>query len=639
MSMYRQLWLAIIISMLLALGGSLLASMLSARGYLQSQLSIKNTDNASALALSLSNSNPDAVSVELAASALFDSGHYELIRVIDPDGKTIVERTAPLGELDAPAWFVRLLPIQAAPGLAQISNGWQQFGTVTLISHSRFAYGALWKSVLQMMGALAVAGLIGGYLGSLILQRLRIPLRAVINQATAITERRFVTIDEPRVPELRQLASAMNATVTRLKTMFAEEAARLEAVRREANFDPLTGLANRSHFMARLRQSLDAEDATGGVLLLVRLADLAGINRRLGRAATDDFLRRTSSAIGSCAELHDQGFAARLNGADFAVMLPGESNARATTETLLKALIEAATPFIEEETAAWIGVGKFAHGMDMSTLLARVDEALAGAEGEGTNAVREAIADGDDDKPRTAEQWSSLIHRALDNKWVRLVSFPVVELSGRLSHRECPLRLMFDDKSEWLTAGQFLPIAERLRLTPALDLAAVTLGLQELHSQPQLAGLAINLSASSVEDGDFRRKLLALLNSQAGTASRLWLEVAENGALKHLAMFRELCCGLKTVGCRIGLEHFGHQFSQIGLLHDLGLDYLKVDSSFIRKLHSNPGNAAFLKGLSGIAHNIGLQVLAEGVATQEEWEALAEVGFDGATGPAIREPD
>ena len=115
MSMYRQLWLAIIISMLLALGGSLLASMLSARGYLQSQLSIKNADNALALALSLSQSKPDATSVELAVSALFDSGHYELIRVVDPLGKTIVERSAPLGELDAPTWFVRHLPILAAP--------------------------------------------------------------------------------------------------------------------------------------------------------------------------------------------------------------------------------------------------------------------------------------------------------------------------------------------------------------------------------------------------------------------------------------------------------------------------------------------------------------------------------------------
>jgi len=90
-------------------------------------------------------------------------------------------------------------------------------------------------------------------------------------------------------------------------------------------------------------------------------------------------------------------------------------------------------------------------------------------------------------------------------------------------------------------------------------------------------------------------------------------------------------------GCRVGLEHFGHHFSQIGVLHDLGLDYLKVDASFVRGVDANAGNAAFLKGLCGIAHNIGLQVLAEGVATEAELAALQGLGFDGATGPAIRE--
>lgn len=637
MSMYRQLWLAIIISMLLALGGSLLASMLSARGYLQSQLSIKNADNASSLALSLSQSKPDATSVELAVSALFDSGHYELIRVIDPMGKTIVERSAPLGELDAPAWFVRRLPIQAVPGQAQISDGWQQFGTVTLVSHSRFAYGALWDSALKMLGALTVAGLIGGYLGSLILRRLKAPLQAVINQARAISERRFVTIDEPKVPELRQLATAMNATVGRLKSMFEEEASRLETLRREANCDPLTGLANRSYFMACLRQSLDAEEAIGGSLLMIRLADLAGINRRLGRAATDDFLKRTGAAVDQCAGQSHQGIAARLNGADFAIMLPGESNGRRHADALLKALIDAATPFVDAGAAAWIGFGRFGQGMDLGTLLARVDGALAGAEAEGQNAIHEAPAGDDGAQPRTAEQWSMMIQRALEKQWVRLISFPVIELSGKLSHRECPLRLMFDEKGEWLPAGRFLPIAERLHLTPEIDLAAVALGLRELESQPELPGLAINLSASSVSAPAFRTKLLALLAMHRSSTPRLWLEVPENGALKHLPQFRELCHDLKAIGCRVGLEHFGHQFSQIGLLHDLGLDYLKVDASFVRGLDSNPGNFAFLKGLSGIAHSIGLQVLAEGVTTLEELAALEEVGFDGATGPAIKE--
>ena len=390
--------------------------------------------------------------------------------------------------------------------------------------------------------------------------------------------------------------------------------------------------------MARLLQSLEAEDATGGALLLIRLANLADVNRRLGRATTDDLLKRAGTAIGLCAAQHNHGVAARLNGADFAIMLPGEASGRAPAEALLRDLIDVATPFVVDETAAWIGFGPFGYGMDLETVLARIDAALAGAEASGINAAHEAPPDDGDDQPRTAVQWSRMIGRALDNHWVRLISFPVVDLSGKLSHRECPLRLMFDEKGNWLPAGQFVPIAERLRLTPALDLAAVTLGLGALREQPGLPGLAINLSASSVADEVFRKKLFALLAAERANAPRLWLEVAENGALKHLPAFRELCHGLRATGCQIGLEHFGHQFSQIGLLHDLGLDFLKVDASFIRGVDSNPGNATFLKGLSGIAHSIGLKVLAEGVATPEELNALRALGFDGATGPAIREP-
>jgi EAL domain-containing protein (putative c-di-GMP-specific phosphodiesterase class I) len=196
---------------------------------------------------------------------------------------------------------------------------------------------------------------------------------------------------------------------------------------------------------------------------------------------------------------------------------------------------------------------------------------------------------------------------------------------------------MFDEDGEWQPAGRFLPVAERLRLTPQLDLAAVALGLDELESRPELSGLAINLSASSIQLPEFRHELHALLKRRPGTA-RLWLEVSEAGALAHFDAFRALCLALKNVGCQMGIEHFGRQFSEIGRLHDLGLDYLKVDASFIRGLESNAGNQAFLKGLSTIAKGIGLKVIAEGVASEAEFKALSGVGFDGATGPAIREP-
>ena len=229
------------------------------------------------------------------------------------------------------------------------------------------------------------------------------------DRATAISERRFVTIAEPTVPELRRLALAMNSTVGRLRTIFEEEASRLEILRREANCDPLTGLANRGHFMARLRQALDAEDAGEGTLLLIRLADLAGINRRLGRAATDAFLRQAAEVIGTFANPDSQGIAARLNGADFAIVLAAGRDAHAAAHVLLAALIEAGKPYVEGETIVSMGLGSYCRPTDLETLLARVDAALAAAEAEGVNAIREAVIAAGDHGPRTAEQWAQAV--------------------------------------------------------------------------------------------------------------------------------------------------------------------------------------------------------------------------------------
>ncbi|MDQ5918453.1 MAG: hypothetical protein QG660_1566, partial [Pseudomonadota bacterium] len=468
MSMYRQLWLAIIISTLLALGGSLLASTLAARAYLSQQLTLKNADNATALALALSQKQPDAIDIELTAAALFDSGNYELVRVTDPEGKTIVERRAAAGDFDAPEWFVRRFPITASPGEAQISSGWKQVGTVHLVSHSRFAYRALWSSTLEMIAALSLAGLVGGYLGALVLRRLRQPLNAVIGQARAISERRFITIEEPDVPELKQLATAMNATVTRLKDMFEEEAGRLETVRREANCDALTGLANRSYFMARLRDATQDDNSAGGTVFIARLANLATVNQSLGREATDELLRCFGKVLGNAAASLPEALAARLNGADFALLVPDMANPQAAAEHLLDTLAQEGASFLPDQPSTWLGCGHFARGNEVGTILAQVDAALAAVEAEGRNGFRIVDLREGEEAPKSAEEWSKLIRRALEQRWVRLVSFPVVGLQGQLIHRECPLRLMFDEDGEWQPAGRFLPVAERLKLTPQL---------------------------------------------------------------------------------------------------------------------------------------------------------------------------
>ena len=634
MSLFRQLWLAVIVSTLIAFVGSFAVSMMTARQYLEEQLAIKNNDNAASLALSMSQMDKDPVTLELQVAALFDSGQYARIQVRDPEGMTLIEKTSPAVSDDVPAWFARLFPIASRPGSAQISTGWTQFGTVELVSHNRFAYRELWQGGWRLLMWFSLGGVLAGFLGMQILRRIKRPLDAVVGQARAISDRRFIRIEEPATPELKSLARAMNVMVGRVKAMFEEEASRLEQVRREATLDPLTGLANRAYFMNRLAIALNDEDApTRGSLIMLRLADLAGINRCAGRETADEVLRRTGAALRELAEKNPGAEAARLNGADFTLLLPGQNDPQPACQQLLAALQSlVAAHLLPENAIGHLGSSVYQHNEPVPQLLARVDAALAAAELQGPLAAQH-VAEQSHCSASTQADWRSILTDALKDQRLRLVEFPVADSNGLLLHLECPLRLQAEESGDWINAGSFMPVASRLSMTSELDLAAVKLALDRLASG--LPAVAVNLAGASLIVPDFTPRLLSLLQQRRELAGKLWLEVAESGAFQYFDAFLAFSLALRPLGCRLGIEHFGRQFSQIGRLHDIGLDYLKVDGSFIRNIHGDNGNQAFLKGLCNIAHGIGLTVIAEGVNSAEELATLPALGFDGATGPAV----
>lgn len=635
MSMYRQLWLAIILSTAIAMLGGLLASTLNARTYLSEQLSAKNIDNATALALALSQQNADTVMIELTVAALFDSGHYELIRIVDPRGKIIVERTAAPDAQAVPEWFVKALPLAAVAGQAQISRGWNQTGTLTLISNSRFAYEALWKSVVQLVLALGFAGLVGGCLGSIVLRRLREPLQRVINQATAISERRFVLIDVPEVPELRQLAIAMNSTVTRLKSIFAEEAQRLEVMRVAANYDHLTGLANRNFFLIQLLDSMDREEAAGSTLLLVRVADYSN-RQQLGGEALNEMLKAFAKVLNQNAS-RLRGVAARMGESDFALLLPGPGSAREVAGTLLQELIKVSRPYFPTGATAFIGAGTLQHGQDIAGLMAQASRALADAEAQGTDCIREAPGNAQEHSSDAEAATARLLEDALHQGKVRLTYFPVLDESGEVVHFESLLELKLETSETWQEASGYMQLAHRFNLTPLIDLTWLRLGLEKLRRDTALAGVSITVSAQSLADADFRSRFLGMVRANSAVADRLWIETVEAEALGQMAAFPDFVIEARKTRARAGLKHFGRHFSQAGLLHDLGLDFLKVDSSFVRGLHFSKDNQIFLRGLASIAKKMGIQVFAEGVIDRAELTAVIDAGFDGAAGPAIRE--
>ena len=635
MSLFKQLWLAIVLLLALAFGSSLIVSSLAAQRYLQQQLYLKNVDNAAALALSLGQQEADGVLLELTLAAQFDTGHYELIELVSPDGKVLVRREDRQPLTDAPGWLPKVLPLEVEPGVAQVQQGWQQLGTLTVRSHSRFAYRALWDStrLLALMFLLTMVG--GGLLGSYLLRRIIRPLNEVVEQAEAIGQRRFVTLPEPGTLEFKRLVSAMNALSKRIRSALQQEASRLNQWQKDTHTDSLTGLLSREPFLRTLDAALDSDDVNAaGSFALVRVASLTRLNQTYGRKATDGVLADIGAALNTIVSRHSRWAAARLNGSDFALMAPRSIDPRELVEEMQSLMLEVlAAHSMQTDTALPAAATLYTHEDTPSTLLTRLDSTLVPAAQAGSSDINITFA-GDIQIQPVREQmarWKGVLQKAFLEDRFSLASFPVLDSEGQLLHVEAPVRLLEDNQQ--LAAATFLPWINRLEMSGDLDQRVIEMALSA--AEDAAVPLAVNLSVGALVEPAFLHWLDQTLSTAGKAAGKLWLEVPESMAFRHFDAFKLLTRHASRYGCQVGIEHGGHQLADIGQLHEIGLDYFKVDAAFIRDIDSNAGNQTLLRTLCTVGHSIGVTVIAEGVRSTGEWQQLRELGFDGATGPAI----
>ncbi len=637
MSLIKQLWIAIALVMTVAFGGSLVVSVLSARHYLEQQLQVKNIDNATSLALSLTQLDKDPVTVELQVAAQFDVGHYRFIRINAPNGEMLIEKVYS-GKLEgAPQWFVNLIPIKADPGQALIQDGWKQYGTLTLASHDQYAYKSLWDGTVELLMWFVLGSVATGLLGTLAIRVITRPLNAVVGQAQSIAERRFLTLQEPRTPELRAVTRAMNDMVERLKAMFAEEATRLEGLRKKVNSDPVTGIANRDYFLSHLREILSGEQfGSTGSLVMVRLAYLNELNAKLGRQRADALLKQLGQVLYDSGNGKPGQRAGRVKGGEFAVVCPTFDSPSEAAQDIHQRLMRDWLPNWQADFPDLFHVAAVRYHRDqsMGDLLTRTDQALAQAQSRGMNSWY-AAEDGSAKVTIPAEQWRTLLTEAVSGGQLSLAYYPVVKGSDAKSslHQEGVIRLQMDASGQLLSAGDFMPMAANLNLTAPIDLGVVKLAIE--HLQKGSGDVAVNLSAETISDFGFRNQLVHLLQGYPALCPRLLFEVPEYGVFRQFDAFRDLARSLKVLGCRVGIEYFGQRFAEADKLATLGLDYIKVHPSYVRGIRDNAGNQEFLKGLCNMGKALGIAVIALGVENKEDLPLLAQLGFDGATGPGV----
>lgn len=627
MSLVKRLWIVVGLTTLAAILTAASINMLSAKRYLENEIKVKNLDTATALAMSISQSATDAVTVELLVSSQFDLGHYQRIDYTGPDGKRIVHREKERHQSTVPTWFARLVPIEPEPGVALIQIGWKQLGAIELQSDPSFAYDSLWKSAVILLELFAVGSVLVGMLGTLFIRSIIRPLKRVVDQAEALAERRFVEVKPPRTLEFRLIVEAMNRLTKKIKDLLDDESARLKKLKADYEHDKLTGFMVRDVFLRHVAAEIEREDThEEGVLLLVHVGNLEELNREIGRVQTDRLIQSLTEQLKLALFDHVRVRLGRLNAPDFGVLVPDQTDG----PRLLKAL-HAQVMLAQDSHLLQLSYGSADYGplSNLTDLLSACDQNLVPVTEQGL-VINPAITLA---SSRAAREWPRILETALQNHEFQLALFPVRGRDNTYLHTEALARIHSSVAGETLVAGAFLPWARRRGLSAQVDFEILTQTMTAMNGHEH--AMCINLGFESVCDERQHGRIVEQLARNKPQASRLYLDIPEDIAFDHPGEFRRFCDRILPMGCKIGVEHLDHHIGHLGQLHSQGLHYIKVSRALIKDIAQNTTAQTMLRGLCTISHTMGLQVIAEGVTQTADAKLLFELGFDGVSGPAV----
>jgi diguanylate cyclase (GGDEF)-like protein len=437
---------------------------------------------------------------------------------------------------------------------------------------------------------------------------------------------------------LRTFAAAM-CTALRNAVAFTESRRLSDQHEYAATHDPLTGLANRRHLYDVGATTL-AESKGQSALLLIDLNHFKEINDTLGHAAGDHVLREVAGRLAGAADADD--LVVRLGGDEFAVLstgIPSPALAVPRARGVLAALdspIEVDGMRIVVEASAGLALAPFRGGLD--ELLRRADVAMYQAKREGKPVALYARSRDTADVGRLA--LSAELPRALAEGEFEVLFQPVVDLgTGAVISAEALSRWHNPDRGD-LNPTRFLDYVERSGLLSAFSQEVLAQALNAAATW-RAAGfdmpVAVNVSPRSLLDPGFPALVRDGLTAAGVPGESLVVELTESLTLSQLEVVDEALRTLRELGVRLALDDFGTGYSSLATLARVQVHELKIDRAFIAAMDGS-AEAAVVRSTIDLGRSLGLQVVAEGVESEDQRARLWELGCPAGQGHLFARP-
>ena len=410
-----------------------------------------------------------------------------------------------------------------------------------------------------------------------------------------------------------------------------------------ASYDELTGNVNRGKLRERLSDTIAYAERydMDSAFLMAGVDNLAMINEAYGFDVADEVIVAVSKRLKS--QLRQTDLLGRVAGNKFGIVLArcGQNEMGLTAERLMREVRSTvirteAGPVSASVSLGCVAIPKCAR--NATEALARAEESLDAAKSarRGSYVIYQ-LSEQRESRRRQNISLADQILSALNDNRLKLAYQPIVSArTGEAEMHECLLRLERPD-GEIVSAGQFIPVAEKLGLVRLIDHRVLELAVETLQTYPT-AKLAINVSGMTATDRSWLETMTSYLRDHLDIAPRLTVEITETVALHDLEESERFVSSLRDMGCQVAIDDFGAGYTSFRNLKALDVDMVKIDGSFVQGLVRSRDDQLFVQTLVHLAKNFRIPVVAEWVTNEDEVTLLRAYGVEYLQGFYLGEP-
>lgn len=633
MTLFKQITIVLTLFLMCVLGSVMYLNFKTAKDFVQNQLTSNTQDAANSLALSLSSVEDfdDISTMETMINAVFDSGYYAEISLVDTDEKVIITSTNTKSVLGIPDWFIKNVHIEATKVSSQVSSGWYPFGTVYIQSHTGLAYEQLWTTFKEISQTFLLLGVFAFLVLYTLLKIVLASLKGVKEQAEAINNNKFILQEKlPFTSEFKEVVVSMNGMVEKVQTIFEKEATTLKKYHELLYTDPQTKLYNRRYFVLRLTEHLnDDQKENIGIVSFLAFNDLEGLRKKLGYKDFAPILMHFTDLLKHVTSGISNSLVVRMGANDFAIFIP--SHHGEFREVLQNVLDDAKTLFQSKEIDTKeffvnIGTAEFNQGDQQKDILSKADYALSVAKAQDvfranyieSKRVGEVLSLGKED-------WTVEIESALEEKRFIFALQSALDVNdGSIYHREIYLRLK-NRAGKLLSAGFFIPMAISLSKNQDLDKYAIEKVKDYIQESAQ--NYAVNISVEFLKTPGVMYWLDQLLKSFADTKTKLHFEIADNIVHDNLGLCEELALVLEKYGHQIGIDRFSTSDKDLSYLQKIRPAYIKLHKSVLFDIATDSSDSGIWDSLNVLTTSMNIKYIATAVESEEDKQKLYEIGI------------